>query len=355
MCDISIGCAWKTSKELSLQETQEALELISNVLCVAPLRISFVGGGTDISSFFRLNEGFVVSSSITKYVYVHAKIHDDSFGEKYRIAYSKVEHADEVSAIDNQIVRSCIQFLEIDFPLQISTLSDLPAGTGLGSSSSFTVALLHALHALKGERPTKHQLAEEACQVEIEIMKQPIGKQDQYAAAFGGLNKFTFACDNSVSVSPIRISSANLRNLERRTTLFWTGMKREASEILRDQHSRRELNEAKLIQMAKLAKEFSNSLEQVNIDWNKLRTLVTASWALKTSLSTLISNGYIDEIMGKLEDQYAPGIKLLGAGQGGFILLLGPNTFSTPRGEWQRLKYFKPTFDLEGSRIISQF
>jgi D-glycero-alpha-D-manno-heptose-7-phosphate kinase len=168
---------------------------IQSVLSVAPLRISFLGGGTDIPTFYTRSKGCVVSAAINKYVYVHIKRHDPLFQERYRISYSEVEHTNSRNSIKNAIVKGCLELLDIDEPIQISTSADLPANSGLGSSSSFAVALLNALHALKNENASAVQLAEEASTVEIELLGSPIGKQDQYAAAFGGLNLFEFSMD----------------------------------------------------------------------------------------------------------------------------------------------------------------
>jgi D-glycero-alpha-D-manno-heptose-7-phosphate kinase len=166
--------------------------VFQSCLTIAPLRVSFVGGGSDFPNYYLKNGGAVVSTAISKYVYVHVKRHDPLFQERYRISYSEVEHTQSRESIKNRIVKSSLELLEIDEPLQISTSADLPAASGLGSSSSFAVALLLALHSLKGESVSPLQLSEEACNVEIEMLKSPIGKQDQYASAFGGMNFIEF-------------------------------------------------------------------------------------------------------------------------------------------------------------------
>ena len=165
---------------------------IQSVLSMAPLRISFLGGGTDISTYFTKSKGCVVSAAINKYVYVHIKRHDPLFQERYRISYSEVEHTNSRDLIKNSIVKGCLELLKIDEPIQISTSADLPANSGLGSSSSFTVGLLNALYAHKEKHCSAAKLAKEACEIEIDILKEPIGKQDQYAAAYGGFNFIKF-------------------------------------------------------------------------------------------------------------------------------------------------------------------
>ena len=332
--------------------------MITSALAVAPLRISFVGGGSDIDSFFRLSEGAVVSCAINKYVFVHAKLHDDSFGERFRISYSKVEHVQEVAQIENEIVRHCLEFMKIDTPVQISTLSDLPAGTGLGSSSSFTVALLLALHELKGQKPTKHQLAEEACHVEITLLNRPIGKQDQYAAAFGGLNFLKFSTNGKVSVEPVSISSNELNNFLGRCRLFWTRTERSAVKILSDQAERAITNALQMQKMVSLAHEFRHFLQEECIDWKCLSNLINESWDLKRGLSPLISSNEIQDMISAIKELDWFGAKLLGAGGGGFVLAFNGGEFNSI----DRIpsiggvaSSFIPSMDHQGARIISTF
>jgi len=325
---------------------------------VAPLRISFVGGGSDIESFFHNNEGAVVSCAINKYVYVHVKIHDDSFGERYRISYSKVEHVQEISQIENDIVRKCLEFMEIDVPVQISTLSDLPAGTGLGSSSSFTVALLMSLHELRGRKPTKHQLAEEACHIEIETLGNPIGKQDQYAAAFGGLNFFRFKTNSRVSVEPISITSTELHELLDRCRLYWTKIERSAVKVLSDQTERANTNLVSMQKMVEFAHEFRDCLQEREIKWKSLANLINESWVLKQSFSPLISSNQIDKMVNSITNLTDYGAKLLGAGGGGFVLAFNGSKIN-PDAPIHFLEggssSFKPLVDHLGARVISTF
>jgi len=332
--------------------------VISSALAVAPLRVSFVGGGTDIESFYRRHEGVVVSCAINKYVYVHAKIHNDSFGERYRISYSQVEHAQEIAQIENLIVRKCLEFMRMDVPLQISTLSDLPSGTGLGSSSSFTTALLLALHTLKGSRPTKYQIAEEACFVEIELSKHPIGKQDQFAAAFGGLNLFRFKRDGRVVVEPICIMSEQLSELLKRCTLHWTKVERSSVKILKDQAERTVNNFENLNKMSDFALSFRNTLEHETVDWAKLANLISHSWILKRELSPLVTSEKIDNLVENIISKENYAAKVLGAGGGGFVLGFNggmefpPIVDSSSGGSSNS---FIPGIDDQGVRIISTF
>jgi len=332
--------------------------VISSALAVAPLRISFMGGGTDIESFYLQQEGAVVSCAINKYVYVHVKVHDDSFGERFRISYSQVEHVQEISEIENEIVRKCLEFMEVDFPVQISTLSDLPAGTGLGSSSSFTTALLLALHVLKGSKPTKYQIAEEACHVEIGLLKHPIGKQDQYAASFGGLNFLRFRSDGRVVVEPICIMSDDLSELLQRSRLYWTSAERSSVKILKDQAERAIPNFERLKKMANSASVFKHTLEREPIEWLKLTSLISESWILKRELSPLISSEKIESLIKSINSKKDHAAKVLGAGGGGFVMSFNGGVDFPPR-EGAILGFagtsFTPEIDHLGARIISTF
>jgi D-glycero-alpha-D-manno-heptose-7-phosphate kinase len=332
--------------------------VVSSALAIAPLRISFVGGGSDIEGYFRNYSGAVVSCAINKYVFVHVKVHDDSFGERYRISYSKVEHVQEIAQIENEIVRACLEFMEIDVPVQISTLSDLPAGTGLGSSSSFTVALLLALYNIKGQNPTRHQLAEEASHVEINLLKHPIGKQDQYAAAFGGLNFLRFLKNGRVIVEPIAISSIELSELLRRCRLYWTKTRRLAAEILEDQSGRISSNLDNMQKMVSLAYEFRELLEHEHIDWRALSNLINESWDLKQGFSPLISTELISNIISSIRNKKDFSAKLLGAGGGGFVLSFDGNneiSYHSKLSLDPLPNSFTPLIDQLGARIISTF
>src|ERR687891_221300 len=206
------------------------------VLTRTPLRVSFAGGGTDLAAFYEASEyGAVLSTAINKYIYVTVKRHSDVFDEPIRVNYSKSEQVHRVEQIQNNIARECMRFLEIEPPIYISTVADLPASTGLGGSSSFAVGLLNALHAFRGERVSAGQLAEEASYIEIDVLKQPIGKQDQYAAAFGGLNFFSFKAGGAVTVEPQRWTNGGLKALFECILMFWTGHQRDSSSVLSEQ------------------------------------------------------------------------------------------------------------------------
>ena len=324
-----------------------------SVLSMAPLRVSFLGGGSDIPNFYEKHNGAVVSAAINKYVYVHIKRHDPLFQERYRISYSEVEHTQNRDEIKNAIVRSCLELLGIDEPLQISTSADLPANSGLGSSSSFAVALLLGLHAIRGEEVSPVQVAEEACRVEIEKLKSPIGKQDQYAAAFGGLNYFEFSSNGTVKIEPIYLSSIDTGRLLERSILIWTGQTRKAEVILGDQALRADENMDQLIAMTELARAFKNELLKPNLNWSELGSLISQGWTLKKSLSTKISTPEAQKIISKLDDMNCYGYKLLGAGGGGFIFSLMEDLLISTIENLDGWRTFRPELDQLGARIVS--
>lgn len=320
---------------------------------MAPLRISFLGGGSDIPSFYEKSPGGVVSAAIDKYVYVHIKRHDPLFQERYRVSYSEVEQTKSRNEIKNSIVRACLELLNMDEPLQISTSADLPANSGLGSSSSFAVALLNGLHAIRGEEVSPVQIAEEACQVEIGILKSPIGKQDQYAAAFGGVNYFKFRENGFVQIEPIYLSRTETSRFLEKSLLIWTGQSRIADVILEDQASRAESNFEQLLQITELAKNFKELLLNPNHDWVKLGSLISQGWKLKQSFSDKISTAEVRAITKRLDDLNCYGYKLLGAGGGGFIFALFDDINEKKLESLNNWRTFRPALDYAGARIVS--
>ena len=326
---------------------------IQSVLSMAPLRISFLGGGTDISTYFTKSKGCVVSAAINKYVYVHIKRHDPLFQERYRISYSEVEHTNSRDLIKNSIVKGCLELLKIDEPIQISTSADLPANSGLGSSSSFAVALLNALHTLKNENASPVQLAEEATSVEIELLGSPIGKQDQYAAAFGGLNLFEFATDGRVSIDPINLSAVEVNALLDKSILIWTGRSRDANSVLTDQAHQANSNQEHLLELTNLARDFKSKLLEKDVDWANLGPLIKKGWYLKQSFSKKIATDEVTAITDKLDSLGCLGYKLLGAGGGGFMLGVFGSKYEEIQTQLKDWHTFKPSLDSQGARIVS--
>ena len=324
-----------------------------SVLSAAPLRISFLGGGSDIANYYQESDGAVVSAAIDKYVYVHIKRHDPLFQERYRISYSEIEHSYSRNEIRNDIVRSCLEYLEIDEPLQISTSADLPANSGLGSSSSFAVALLLGLHAMRGEEVSPIQVAEEACRVEIEILKSPIGKQDQYAAAFGGINFFNFSSNGRVDIQPLYLPNVDSGRLLEKILLIWTGQSRKANVILADQATRSKLNFLSLNENVELAKKFRVGLLEPQLDWEVLGKMIRRGWELKKTLSAQISNDEVELITNELDNIDCLGYKLLGAGGGGFILALMRNLNPGSLANLNNWNVLNPKLDHKGAKVLS--
>src|SRR5215472_9308692 len=271
-----------------------------------PLRVSFAGGGTDLAEFYQSDEGAVFSTAIDKYVYVTVKRHSELFLEPVRINYSRTEQVNEISEIRNDIARECLRFLEIDPPIYVSTVADVPASTGLGGSSAFAVGLLHALHSLRGERVSAAQLAEEATYIEIEVLKQPIGKQDQYAAAFGGLNLFCFG-NNGVTVHPQHISRRKLDALFDSIMMFWTGMQRDASKVLEDQRRNTASKHDQLMRMREHAQRLERMTSTGGLDPVDFGSILHESWMMKRELSSRISTTKIDEWYDVARDAGAEG------------------------------------------------
>jgi D-glycero-alpha-D-manno-heptose-7-phosphate kinase len=292
------------------------------VTTITPQRLSFAGGGTDFADFYLNHGGAVVSATIDKFVYVTVKRHSELFDEKYRLSYSLTEHVDDLDLIKNDIARECLRLLNVDPPLFISTTSDLPVSSGLGSSSSFAVGLLLALHCLRGEEVTAGQLAEEACHIEIDVLGKPIGKQDQYAAAFGGLNFYEFMKDGRVRVESLWNSVTDLQELFDSGTLYWTGVQRRAEDVLGEQQKNIPSQIEALKMMTELAKScrlsFLNSENLVG----DIASIVNQGWAHKRNYASTISSSTLEDGIARAIAAGAHGAKIAGAGGGGFLYVL---------------------------------
>lgn len=294
------------------------------ILTRTPLRVSFAGGGTDLAVFYEREYGAVLSTAINRYVYVTVKRHSDLFFEPIRVNYSRSEQVDTIDEIENNIVRECLRLLEIDPPIYVSTVGDVPASTGLGGSSSFTVGLLNALHAFRGERVPAGQLAEEACHIEIDVLGSPIGKQDQYAAAFGGMNLLTFRPDGRVSTEHLRAHGNHLRPLFESLLMFWTGHQRSTNTVLEEQRRNTGDRFAHLVKMRDLAEQMQKTVEADPIDLGGFGQLLDDGWQLKRQLADSITNPLIDQWYDDARAAGAVGGKLCGAGGGGFLLFTAP-------------------------------
>ena len=317
-----------------------------------PLRLSFAGGGTDLADFYQTNHGAVLSTSIDKYLYVTLKPHGQLFNEKYRLNYSETEQVQTLDSVKNDIARECLRLLAVDPPIYISTVSDLPANSGLGSSSSFAVGLLNALHAFRGERVSAGQLAEEAAHVEIDVLKRPIGKQDHYAAAFGGLNYFCFWPDGRVTLEPQQPPNGYLNNLFDHLLMFSTAIWRDASSVLTEQKQNSSTNVTQLLAMRDHAQRLCSAVQN-GFKPEEFGTVMHATWQLKRQLASGISNDRIDEWYQRAKEAGAWGGKLCGAGGGGFLVFVAaPERHQAVRQALSDLDEVSVAYEAQGSRVL---
>ncbi len=314
--------------------------------------MSFVGGGSDLPVFYRKFGGAVVSSAINQFVYITV---NRKFDEKIRVSYSKTEEARTVARIKHPLVREAMTMLGMDGGLEITSVADIPGrGSGLGSSSSFTVGLLHALHANAGRYASAEQLATEACQIEIARCGEPIGKQDQYAAAFGGFNFIQFHADDSVTVEPILCKRETLAAIQDQIIVFYTGITRSASDVLKHQQTAVASEKRKqtvMLKMVALAHDLRRELQHNQP--GALGEMIHEGWMLKKSLTRGISTTAIDDWYARARKAGAIGGKLLGAGAGGFLMFLAPkekhDAIARALTDLRRMDF---RFEPQGSRII---
>jgi len=314
--------------------------------------MSFVGGGSDLPVFYRKFGGAVVSTAIDKYVYVTV---NKKFDEKIRVSYSRTEEAGTVEKVKHPLVREAMKMTGIDGGVEITSIADIPArGSGLGSSSAFTVGVLHALHAHVGRYASADRLARESCEIEIEKCGEPIGKQDQYAAAYGGLNFIQFNQDDSVSVEPIICQRDTLLTLKRSILMFYTGITRSASTVLKNQKEavQKEKKKQQVLRgMVQLAKDLKGEIQRNNT--STFGEILHENWELKRSLIPEISSSQIDHWYRKARKAGAAGGKLLGAGSGGFLMFFSPpETHPEIITALSDLKQVPVSLEPQGSRII---
>jgi len=322
------------------------------IISRTPFRISFFGGGTDYPVWYRENYGAVLATTINKYCYITCRYLPPFFEHKSRIIYSKMEHVQNVSEIHHSSVREALLFLGIDKGVEIHHDGDLPAMTGLGTSSSFTVGLIHALYALKGIMPTKRQLALDAIHIEQEMIKENVGSQDQISAAFGGFNRIDFSGINNIQVQPITVEQQMFQQLQDHLMLLFTGFSRNASEIASEQIKNTSSKKTSLNAMLQMVDEAINILNGKG-DLSDFGKLLHESWQLKRSLTDKISPPVVDEIYAAARDAGVIGGKLLGAGGGGFMLLFArPEEQPRIREKLGNLLYVPFRFENPGSQII---
>ena len=322
------------------------------VISRTPFRISFFGGGTDYPAWYRNHGGSVLATTINKYCYLSVRFLPPFFEHKFRIVYSKIESCQSVSEIVHPAVRGILRFLKINRGLEIHHDGDLPARSGLGSSSAFTVGLLHALYALKGHMVNKHQLAKESIYLEQKVLKETVGSQDQVLASYGGFNHITFHPNGEVTLKPITLSSKRVRELENHLMLFYTGIPRTASKVAKS-YVKKINNQRKQLRMVHDFVEEALSILTSNQDITAFGELLNESWQIKKTLSSVVSNPFVDEIYQKSQSSGAIGGKLIGAGGGGFLLLFVPPYYQKRvRESLSKLIYVPFKFESQGSQII---
>lgn len=322
------------------------------IISRTPLRVSFLGGGSDLPAYYRRNRGVVISASIDKYVYVTVS---KKFDDAVRVSYSRTEEVAGAAEVQHPLVREALQHLKIEGGVEITSIADIPSkGSGLGSSSSFTVGLLNALHGHSGRHVAADQLAEESCLIEIERCREPIGKQDQYAAAFGGFNSIHFNPDDSVSVRRIIWSREQVEALRGQLLMFYTGITRLASSILSAQSASMSQDEAKVRTVDRMVGSAESVLKDLlNGRTDSLGEALHESWELKKSLAAGVSNLEIDQAYEAARSAGAVGGKILGAGGGGFLLLfVPPEHQERVRTALRALREIPFRFSRQGSSII---
>jgi D-glycero-alpha-D-manno-heptose-7-phosphate kinase len=328
-------------------------EATGYVITSAPFRISFAGGGTDLPAVYEREGGAVLSTTIDKHIYVTVKRLSSFFGRTYRLNYSETENVSQIEDIRNSIARECLRLVPCEPPLYIGVIADVPASSGLGASSSFAVSLLSALHLLRGERVSPAQLAEEASTVEIVNLNRSIGKQDQYAAAFGGLNYFGFQPNGRVTVEAQSLPAAEIEKLFDSILMFWTGITRDAGQVLESQNARTEINMGRLRFMKRQVEEL-RSMTLRGIDVAAFGRILNAGWEQKRQLAEDIDSPQIDAWYRAGIAAGAYGGKLCGAGGGGFLLFLAePGRHPAIRAALPGLQELHVGYEPNGVRVLA--
>lgn len=321
------------------------------IISKTPLRMSFVGGGSDLPAFYREEIGAVISTSIDKYIYICI---NKKFDGRIRISYTRTEDVAHREQVEHPLVREALDLVGIQGGIEIASMADIPSkGSGLGSSSTYTVGLLNALYAYRNQFSSKEKLAQQACEIEIDRCGEPIGKQDQYAAAYGGLNLIRFHPDDSVSVDPVICKPALLQEMEDSTLVFFTGRTRSASAVLANQSTAMQETDRRSLmrRMVQLAFEMKEQLESGTLE--HIGDLLDENWRLKAQLTSGITDPQIDSWYAKGMANGALGGKLLGAGNGGFMMFYAPKELHpTITDALSDLEPVKFRFDRSGAQII---
>lgn len=325
------------------------------IITRSPLRVALGGGGTDLPSYYREHEGFVLAAAIDRYVYI--TLHH-TFEQELIVKYSRMERVATADEVQHPIVREALRMMEIDAPhLEITSMADIPAGTGLGSSGSFTTALLKALSTFRLTPLHPDELARRACEIEIERLREPVGKQDQYIAAYGGVSGFRFSTDDRVHVTPLRLRTETLDDLEDNLLLFFTGFSRSASALLRDQDTRTRQGDGAMTGALHLVKRLGLASADA-LAAGDLRTfaeLMNEHWSRKRQRSAGMSNAQIDDWYALARRNGALGGKLVGAGGGGFLMFYAEDRVRLRQALREAgLREVRFRFDFEGTKVVSQ-
>jgi D-glycero-alpha-D-manno-heptose-7-phosphate kinase len=325
------------------------------IITRSPLRISLGGGGTDLPSYYRKHSGFLIAAAIDKYVYI--TLHQ-TFVQELIVKYSKLERVSSIDEVQHPIVREALRLIGIEGPyLELTSMADIPAGTGLGSSGSFTTALLKALHTYKKNLMHPRDLAEQACSIEIDRLNEPIGKQDQYIAAYGGLTCFQFLPNDQVEAWPLKIDTETLYNLEDNLLLFFTGYSRSASSILREQDEKSKQRDQDMVDNLHFVKELGYQSKEA-LEEGELRRfaeLMNVHWEHKKQRSGSMSNSDINTWYELAMENGALGGKLIGAGGGGFLMFYAEDKTRLRHAMTQTgLREVRFRFDFEGTKVVIQ-
>ena len=325
------------------------------IITRSPLRVSLGGGGTDLPSYYREHSGFVLSAAIDKYVYI--TLHQ-TFDQELILKYSKLERVRSVDEVQHPLIREALRLVGMESPhLEITSMADMPAGTGLGSSGSFTTALLKALHTLKKNLVHPQELAEQACRIEIDTLREPVGKQDQYIAAFGGITCFRFLPNEQVEASPLKIATDTLYSLEDNLLLFFTNYSRTASDILREQDQKSRASDAEMITNLHFVKELGRKSREAleKGDLTQFAELMNVHWEHKKRRSARMSNDHIEQWYALACANGALGGKVVGAGGGGFLMFYADDKVRLRAAMRQAgLQEVRFRFDFEGTKVVAQ-
>jgi D-glycero-alpha-D-manno-heptose-7-phosphate kinase len=325
------------------------------IITRSPLRVSLGGGGTDLPSYYREHSGFVLSAAIDKYVYI--TLHQ-TFDQELILKYSKLERVRSVDEVQHPLIREALRLVGVESPhLEITSMADMPAGTGLGSSGSFTTALLKALHTLKKNLVHPQELAEQACRIEIDTLREPVGKQDQYIAAFGGITCFRFLPNEQVEASPLKIATETLYSLEDNLLLFFTNYSRTASDILREQDQKSRASDAEMIANLHFVKELGRRSREAleKGDLTQFAELMNVHWEHKKRRSARMSNDHIEQWYALACANGALGGKVVGAGGGGFLMFYADDKVRLRAAMREAgLQEVRFRFDFEGTKVVAQ-